>query len=97
MAADRNAIASHSALDCSVSRPAARYHDLGGPQHMVVERLELRMAPKTSGIASRHAHDVGQSGHSGSKMSRHSVGLDIMGINDVESMLGMGLRCDRCF
>src|SRR5580704_246486 len=96
MAADRNAIASHSALDCAVSSPPARYHDLGGSQHVVVERFELRMAPKASGIASRHAHDVRQSGHFGSKMRRHAIRLDIVGINHIESMFRMRTRRNRC-
>jgi hypothetical protein len=56
---------------------------------MIVEHLELRMVPKPSRVAARHAHNMRNAHDLRREMAGHAVGLEIVRIHDVKSRARM--------
>ena len=87
-----NAMRSTPRCAAPIGDGARRNHHRSRPQHMVVERLELWMLPQPPCVAARHARDMRHAGHLRGEMTRNSVGLHVMGIDDIEPVRGMHAR-----
>jgi len=68
---------------------SCRHDNLRGTQHVIIEGLELRVAPKPASIASRHADDMRQPGYLSDQMPRYPVWLQIVGIYDMERVFSV--------
>src|SRR5262245_8599688 len=85
--ARRDAVSRHAVRDGAFGDRANSDHGLGRPQHVVVKRLELRVMPKPSRIAARHAGDMRHAHDLSGEMAGDAIGLQIVRMDDIKRRL----------